>query len=96
MERPFKVWKDVYIIGSSELSHPYDCCVYLLDADDLVLIDSGAGKSFDKLISNVEILGFAPKKLKAIIVTHAHIDHIGSLRYLPARISGRKISPGIH
>ena len=79
MEKPFSVWQDVYIIGSAELSHPYDCCVYLLDADDLILIDSGAGMSFDKLVSNIENLGFAPKKLKAIIVTHAHIDHIGSL-----------------
>jgi len=79
MEKPFKVWKDVYIIGSAELSHPYDCCVYLLDADDLVLVDSGAGRSFDKLVSNIESLGFNPGKLKTIIVTHAHIDHIGSL-----------------
>ena len=80
MEKPFKVWEDVYIIGSAELSHPYDCCVYLLDADDLVLIDSGAGMSFDKLVSNIESLGFNPRKLKTIIVTHAHIDHIGSLQ----------------
>jgi len=79
MEKPFRVWKDIYIIGSAELSHPYDCCVYLLDAGDLVLIDSGAGRSFDKLVSNIESLGFAPEKLKAIIVTHSHIDHIGLL-----------------
>jgi glyoxylase-like metal-dependent hydrolase (beta-lactamase superfamily II) len=79
MKKPFKVWKDIYMIGSAELSHPYDCCVYLVDAGDLVLIDSGAGKSFDKLVSNIEILGLDPKRLKAIIVTHAHIDHIGSL-----------------
>ncbi|MFC2008308.1 MBL fold metallo-hydrolase [Chloroflexota bacterium] len=79
MERPFRVWKDVYMVGSAELSHPYDCCVYLLDAGDLVLIDSGAGKSFDRLTSNMESLSFSPQRLKAIIVTHAHIDHIGAL-----------------
>jgi len=80
MRKPFKVWKDVYMIGGAELSHPYDCSVYLLDAGDLVLIDSGAGKSFDKLVANITSLGFDPKKLKAILVTHAHIDHIGSLQ----------------
>jgi len=79
MEKPFKVWKDVYMIGGAELSHPYDCSVYLLDAGDLVLIDSGAGKSFDKLVANIRSLDFNPKKLMAILVTHAHIDHIGSL-----------------
>jgi glyoxylase-like metal-dependent hydrolase (beta-lactamase superfamily II) len=77
--RPFEVCKDIYLIGDAELSHPYDCCVYLLDAGDLVLIDSGAGKSFDKLVSNIEWLGLDPKRLKAILVTHAHIDHIGAL-----------------
>ncbi len=79
MTKPFEVWKDVYMVGDTELSHPYDCCVYLLDAGDLVPIDSGAGRSFDKLVSNIERLGFEPKRLKAILVTHAHIDHIGSL-----------------
>lgn len=79
MTEPFEVWKDVYMVGDAELSHPSDCCVYLLDAGDLVLIDSGAGRSFDKLVSNIERLGFEPKRLKAVLVTHAHIDHIGSL-----------------
>jgi glyoxylase-like metal-dependent hydrolase (beta-lactamase superfamily II) len=79
MNKPLKVWKDVYMVGGSDLSHPYDCCVYLLDASDMVLIDAGAGMSFNKLMSNIEKLGFDPKKLKTILVTHAHIDHIGSL-----------------
>jgi len=76
---PFRVWKNIYMIGDAELSHPYDCCVYLLDAGDLVLIDAGAGRSFDNLVSNIESLGLDARKLKAVIVTHAHIDHIGSL-----------------
>ena len=79
MTKPSKVCKDVYMVGGSDISHPYDCGVYLLDAGDLVLIDSGAGMSFDRLVSNIEKLGFDPKKLKTILVTHAHIDHIGSL-----------------
>ena len=79
MSKPSKVCKDVYIVGSSDISHPYDCSVYLLDAGELVLIDSGAGMSFDKLVSNIEKLGFNPKKIKSILVTHSHIDHIGSL-----------------
>ena len=79
MSKPSKICRDVYIIGSSDISHPYDCSIYLLDAGELVLIDSGAGMSFEKLVSNIEKLGFNPKKLRAILVTHSHIDHIGSL-----------------
>jgi len=67
------------MVGSAEISHPDDCCIYLLDAGDLVLVDSGAGQSFNKLVANIESLGFNIRRLKAILVTHAHIDHIGSL-----------------
>jgi len=66
-------------VGSAEISHPYDCCVYLIDAGELILIDAGAGESFDKLVDNISWLGFAPEDLHSIIVTHAHIDHMGGL-----------------
>jgi len=67
------------MVGSAELSHSYDCCVYLLDAGDLLLIDAGAGLSFKRLVANIESLGFSIGRLKPILVTHAHIDHIGAL-----------------
>lgn len=79
MSKPFKVHTDVYAVGGSDISHPYDCSIYLLDAGDLMLIDAGAGSSFDKLVANIEKLGLDLKKLKTVVVTHAHIDHIGSL-----------------
>jgi len=79
MKQPSQVWKDIYIIGSAEISHPYDCCIYLLNFGDTIIVDSGAGLSFEKIISNIEKLRFDPNNLKAILATHAHIDHIGSL-----------------
>jgi len=78
--KPFEVCQGVYAIGGSELSHHYDCSVYLIAGDgDLVVIDSGAGYSFDRLISNIESLGFKAESIAAVIATHAHIDHIGTL-----------------
>jgi len=80
MMKPFKACQGVYAIGGSELSHPYDCSVYLIAGDgELVVIDSGAGHSFDRLVSNIESLGFKAEDIAAIIATHAHIDHIGAL-----------------
>jgi glyoxylase-like metal-dependent hydrolase (beta-lactamase superfamily II) len=92
LSKPSKVCKDVYIVGSSDISHAYDCSVYLLDAGELVLIDSGAGMSFDKLVSNIEKLGFNPKKIKSILVTHSHIDHIGSLHSFQKEFSVQVIA----
>ena len=79
MSRPFHIWENVYIIGSAEISHPYDCCMYLIDVGELILIDSGAGRSFDRLVDNIFTLGLAPEKISTVVVTHYHIDHIGSL-----------------
>jgi len=82
MRKPFQVWKDVYAIGGPDMTDPSDCCIYMIDAGgELVLIDSGTGESFSQLIDNISALGFDPQQLKAIIVTHAHIDHIGALAY---------------
>ena len=79
MSKPFRVYQDIYIIGSSEISHPHDCCVYLINVGELILIDSGAGRSFDRLVDNILALGLAPKKISTVIVTHCHIDHVGAL-----------------
>ena len=80
MAKPIRVHQNIYMIGDSDLSHPNDCSVYLIDAGDLLLIDSGAGMSFHKLVKNIERVGLDPKNLKAVLATHAHIDHIGALQ----------------
>lgn len=76
-----KICNDIYMIGGSGLSHPNDCSVYLIDTGDLVLIDSGAGDSFKQLVANIRSAGLDPEKLTTILVTHRHIDHIGSLKH---------------
>ncbi|MCX6005586.1 MAG: MBL fold metallo-hydrolase, partial [Chloroflexi bacterium] len=82
MTSPFKVWEDIYMIGSPDISHHMDCCIYLVDAGELVMIDAGAGKSTNQLIDNILSLELMPEKLTTLVITHAHIDHIGSLAEL--------------
>ena len=76
-----EVCQNIYMVGGSGLSHPYDCSVYLIDTGDLVLIDCGAGMSFSELLDNITRHDLDPNKLKAILITHAHIDHIGTLKH---------------
>ena len=75
MSRPASIWKDIYFIGGPEISHPSDYLVYLVDADDLVLIDSGAGERHSALVDHIRFLGLDPEKLLYAIVNHKHIDH---------------------
>ncbi len=70
----------VYQIGGSGLSKPSDCSIYLVKVSDSesVMIDCGAGESFEELIKNIKSIRLKPEGLKALILTHCHIDHIGA------------------
>ena len=72
-----EVTKGVYLVGSSDISDSRDCSVYLLDLGDLVLVDAGAGPGFNKIVANIEGLGFDPSTISTLILTHCHIDHVG-------------------
>jgi len=75
----------VYLVGSSELTTPEDCCIYLLDLGDLILIDAGAGRSVPALLENIESLGLGHRSVAAVIATHCHIDHVGGIPELKER-----------
>ena len=92
MSAPFRVTDSIYMIGSSEVSDSMDCCIYLVDAGELVLIDTGAGKSAGRLVDNIQAIGLMPEKLSTIIITHAHIDHIGSLYDLKTKYNTKVIA----
>lgn len=92
MKEPYKIYENVYLIGDPDISHIMDCCVYLVDAGELVMIDAGAGRSTDRLIDNIQMLGLMPEKLSIIIITHAHIDHIGSLAEFKKRYNVKIIA----
>lgn len=89
--RPVEVIKDVYLIGDSGMTDPKDCSVYALDLGELVLIDTGAGDSVDKIVKNLGFFGLNPDRLSSIILTHCHIDHIGGAEELRSRFHARII-----
>jgi glyoxylase-like metal-dependent hydrolase (beta-lactamase superfamily II) len=84
------VTDDVYLVGGPDLTDPKDCAIYLLNVGELVLIDAGAGASYDAIVHNIEDLGFNAHDLSTLILTHCHIDHIGGAprfrEYLGSRL----------
>jgi len=72
----------IYMIGGPDISHPDDATSFIVDCkDELVMIDAGAGASARVLQKNVEDAGLDPKAITTLILTHCHIDHIGSAPY---------------
>jgi glyoxylase-like metal-dependent hydrolase (beta-lactamase superfamily II) len=57
----------------------------LINLGELILIDTGAGWSVDKIINNIQKLGLSSKNLNKVILTHCHIDHIGGMPEIKKR-----------
>ena len=57
-----------------------DLVNWTLVADDsgVMLIDAGFPGSRDNVLTSLRQLGFGPDDVRAILLTHAHVDHFGS------------------
>jgi glyoxylase-like metal-dependent hydrolase (beta-lactamase superfamily II) len=86
---PFEIIKDIYGVGGPDITDSRDGCVYVLNLGELILIDSGAGWSVDKILKNIERIGLDGKNLKRIILTHCHIDHIGGAPEIRKRFGSK-------
>jgi glyoxylase-like metal-dependent hydrolase (beta-lactamase superfamily II) len=85
--KALKITEGVYQVGGPQMTSPEDCCVYLVDTGRPILIDAGAGAEPRKLVSNLDDLGYSPRDIDLIVLTHCHIDHIGGAAYLAQRYS---------
>ncbi len=80
-----KLFEDTFLIGSGNigLSSHFDCHVYMVDCmGQLVLIDAGSGMNNEKIVANIQSLGYSYDKISHILLTHAHADHAGGARGL--------------
>ena len=48
----------------------------------VMLIDAGFPGSRDDVLTSLRTLGYSPADVRAILLTHAHIDHLGSAIWL--------------
>lgn len=79
MTGPVRITPQIHMVGGPDLTDPADCCVYLVKAEDdtAALIDTGGGTSFQKILGNIHRAGVDPTSVSLVILTHAHVDHIG-------------------
>jgi glyoxylase-like metal-dependent hydrolase (beta-lactamase superfamily II) len=87
--KPFEIINDIFIVGGPDITDGRDGCVYLINLGELILIDTGAGWSVDKIINSIQMLGFDCKNLNRILLTHCHIDHIGGVPEIKKRFGSK-------
>lgn len=71
--------KHLYLVGGPKLSHPLDCNVYLIDGrpTECLLIDSGCGLGVERILKNIEEIGFDLGLISAVVNSHCHYRHAG-------------------
>jgi len=71
-----------------------NCHVYLVEENErLILIDTGFSRSDKKIVTYIESLGRKPTDVSTIIVTHFHVDHVGSLKKMK-ELTNAKVAVG--
>jgi len=66
---------------------------YMVVDDGITVVDTGMGDNSTAFLNAARGLGYGPSDIKRIIVTHAHMDHTGSVAALRAA-TGAKVMIG--
>ncbi|MFE0800053.1 MBL fold metallo-hydrolase [Streptomyces sp. NPDC058812] len=56
--------------------------VLLTDGDAVTLVDTGYPGDRQRLLGSLAAVGSSPEAVEAVLITHAHNDHLGSAEYL--------------
>ncbi|MFB6097244.1 MAG: MBL fold metallo-hydrolase [Haloferacaceae archaeon] len=82
---------DVFAVENSDAIHYVDTgmfdtaqygSVYLVDADEPALVDTGMGTHHDRVLDAMDAVGIDPAELRHVLLTHVHLDHAGGAGYL--------------
>jgi metallo-beta-lactamase class B len=79
---PYKAFDNVYYVGICWVS-----AWLITSPNGHVLIDTLYGSYTSQLLGNVRALGFDPKDIKLVVVTHGHFDHAGGIEQLKSDLA---------
>jgi metallo-beta-lactamase class B len=83
---PFRVVGPIHFVGTADLG------VYLVATKaGLILIDGAMPTSAPLLEGSIRKLGFEPKEIRLLLITQAHVDHVGTLAHFK-KLTGAKVA----
>ncbi len=75
---------EVHLIDTRMGGYDSITAAYLLRTERPALVETGAAKSAEQVVSALAQLGIGPDDLATIVVTHIHLDHAGGVGDLAA------------
>src|SRR2546425_10544570 len=86
MARIERIGDDLVVIDVHYHQTPQVIGSYLLLGERPALIESGPTSTVDTLLAGVREAGVDPRDLRAVAVTHIHLDHAGGAGTLARRV----------
>jgi metallo-beta-lactamase class B len=87
---PAKVFDNLYFVGSKIQSS-----WALTSSEGIILIDTlWTYNSEEEIVGGLKKLGFDPAKVKYVIISHAHADHVGGAKLMQDRYGSRIVMGG--
>lgn len=86
---PFKMAPGVWFIGGND----WVACYLIETTEGLILIDAAMHETAYLMLENIRKLGYKPTDIKKILISHAHIDHMGGARTMK-EITGAELYLG--
>lgn len=69
-----------------------NCNVYVIvNGQELIVVDTGMPRSTEKIVDCVRSIGWQPSNISTIVLTHCHVDHVGSA-YELKKLTNAKIA----
>jgi metallo-beta-lactamase class B len=85
-----KVFDNLYFVGSKIQSS-----WALTSSEGIILIDTlWTYNSEEEIVGGLKKLGFDPAKVKYVIISHAHFDHVGGAKLMQDRYGSRIVMGG--
>ncbi|WP_048075553.1 MBL fold metallo-hydrolase [Haloquadratum walsbyi] len=75
---------DIYYIDTGMYDTSAYGSVYIIDADQPAIVDTGIGTNYERIIDALASVDIEPDSLAHLLVTHAHLDHAGGAGFLIA------------
>jgi glyoxylase-like metal-dependent hydrolase (beta-lactamase superfamily II) len=70
-----RVAPDTYCVDANLFGMPGACSVYVVDADEPAVVDTGDTGTPEQILDALAALDVAPEAVEHVLVSHVHLDH---------------------